>query len=523
MKKIIIGILLVLSVSTNIIQAGCGDVCIPDLCGNTCTVCTHTTFVPRVMAQNLVLEDGLFFYYQWHLPCCDSECPPWVSLEVAAPYYFRSTNSHRLARYFLPGCQDCATVGQNNTSDISSLWLGIIAPAATPFQSTICIEPKRSVIGGAFKLFFDFGAYDSCYCNWWASIFVPVQQVRHDLNITETISPTSGTPIVPPSFPNVISALNNPAWMYGKLSPCRLKKTGVDDICLRLGYNFIRDEEDLLGIYGVVFAPTGRGTKAEYLFEPLVGSKHVGVGLGLNADYTFYECGSTSADIMVDARYARFFKAHEIRSIDLFNGDWSRYLLVALPTDPTTPLPGINFFTQRVEVNPRNMFEVWAAASFNYCNFHFEVGYDFWYRSKEKISLADEDLGVGIYDIAYNPLTTCQISESCAKICQSVPTLPGAPTSDLVFVTVKNSNAINKGTVLADGSSCASIPCSYLNLNSAGNPRALSSTVYGAISYDCCLCCEYPVMIGIGGQYEFAHRKSALSQYGVWLKSAISF
>ena len=150
------------------------------------------------MAQNLVLEDGLFFYYQWNLPCCDRECPPWISLEVTAPYYFKSTNGHKLARYFLPGCQECVTVGQNNTSDISSLWLGIIAPATTPFESTICIDPKRSVIGGAFKLFFDFGAFDSCYHNWWASIFVPVQQVRHDLNITETISPTSGTPIVPP-------------------------------------------------------------------------------------------------------------------------------------------------------------------------------------------------------------------------------------------------------------------------------------------------------------------------------------
>ena len=61
-----------------------------------------------------------------------------------------------------------------------------------------------------------------------------------------------------------------------------------------------------------------------------------------------------------------------------------------------------------------------------------------------------------------------------------------------------------------------------LNLNSAAQPQALSSTVYAAISYDCCAC-NYPVMIGVGGQYEFAHRISALSQYGVWLKTAISF
>ena len=68
-------------------------------------------------------------------------------------------------------------------------------------------------------------------------------------------------------------------------------------------------KQNLLGLYGLLFIPTGRGTKAEYLFEPLVGSKHVGPGLGLIGDYTFYECGATSIDAMIDARYAYFFKA----------------------------------------------------------------------------------------------------------------------------------------------------------------------------------------------------------------------
>lgn len=521
MKKILIGFLLLWGATEQMNAANCAEICNPDLCGNTCTTCAHTTFVPRLMSQNLVLENGLFFYNQFHLPCCDRECPPWVSLQIAAPYYFKSTNGRQIGRYFMPGCENCAVVGQNNTSDISSLWLGIIAPVETPFESTICIEPKRSVIGGAVRLFFDFGAYDPCYCNWWASIFVPIQQVRHDLNIVERISSNSGDPIIPPSFPNVISALNNPEWEYGKFSPNKLKRTGVDDISLRIGYNFVRNEEDLLGLYGLLFIPTGRGTKAEYIFEPIVGSKHVGLGLGLIADYTFYQCEATSIDFMLDARYARFFKHDEIRSIDLYNGDWSRYLLVAQPSNPAAPLSGINFFTKEVGVNPRNMFEVWAAFSFNYCNFHFEAGYDFWYRSKEKLSLADQDLGVGIYDIAYDPFNTCQISASCARICQSVPTVPGAPLSDVTFVTVKHSNTIDD--IFVADSNCSNIPCSYLNLNSAAHPRALSSTVYGAISYDCCLCCEYPMMIGVGGQYEFAHRKSALAQYGVWLKTAISF
>ena len=58
---------------------------------------------------------------------------------------------------------------------------------------------------------------------------------------------------------------------------------------------------------------------------------------------------------------------------------------------------------------------------------------------KKKFRCLMKILGVGIYDIAYDPYTTCQISASCAKICQSVPTLPGAPASDTTFVIVQNS------------------------------------------------------------------------------------
>jgi hypothetical protein len=151
-------------------------------------------------------------------------------------------------------------------------------------------------------------------------------------------------------------------------------------------------------------------------------------------------------------------------------------------------------------------------------------------RSKEKIQLPDLSLGVGIFDIAQRSAVTgiCPITAHCARICQAVPGT-GAPVSDTTFTPVQNSKAINKQGTQRDGSSCCPVycaqtnQCSYLNLDSAANPKALTSTIYAAASYDCCMCCEYPVMIGFGGQYEIAHRNSALSQYGVWLKTAISF
>ncbi len=497
------------------------------VCGTFCNISDHTTLVPRLMAENSVLELALHNYYDWYHPEC-SDCRSWVNVEITAPYYFKSTREKRLAGYFLPNCQNCITIGKNNTSDISSPWLELFSAfGQPPFSSTVCIAPTRKVIGGALRLFFDFGAWsDNCGCmqDWWATIFIPVQQVRHNLHLTEIPTPGSGAAVYY-SINNAIEALNNPAWLFGKWSPTTLKKSGVDDISVKVGYTFHKSAGHAAG-YGLLFIPTGRGTKAEYLFEPLVGGNHVGLGLGFNGDYLMYDCGSTSIDLMLDIRYAYFFKRKETRSIDLFNGDLSRYLLVAQSTNTTAALPGINYFTQQVSVIPGSMLELWTGISFNRCNWHVEVGYDFWFRSKEKLSLADEDLGVGIFDIAARP-PTCPVTASCARICQAIPGT-GAPTSDTTFTTVSNSNAINEQGVTPAGTNCCTTfcaqpnQCSYLNLNSAANPRALTSTVYGAISYDCCVC-DYPAMIGVGGQYEFAHRRSALSQYGVWLKTAISF
>jgi hypothetical protein len=479
-KKINLLVMLFLFLCNNLVQA---------MCSTECNISSHTTFVPRTMAQNLVLELALDNYYTYHIMPEAGECS-WLSLQVTAPYFFKSNKKHKLSEYFLPKCQRCIAVGQNNVSDVSTPWLEIISPASAPFSSTICLHPTRTVIGGAVRLFFDFRSFFSdsdCWQNWWASIFIPIQQVRHDLHIQETPNLGSGSPTVPPSFPNVIAALNNPAWIYGKFSPKKLKRTGIDDICIKLGIDFIRNDCRHLGVYGLVFVPTGRGPDARYLFEPLVGTKYPGVGVGFNFDSEIYACNDRSIDFMVEGRYAHLFKHKELRSIDLFNGDWSRYLLVVTPTNTANPLPGINFFTQEVSVHPRSFYEVWAAFSFNCCNWHLEFGYDFWMRSKEKIKLADKDLGVGIYDIAFNPSIACPVSAHCARICQGVPTLPDAPVSDTTFTTVKNSKAINKEGTQRDGTSCCPVycaqanQCSYLNLDSAANPRALSSTIYGAI------------------------------------------
>lgn len=488
-----------------------------DTCSTTCTICSHSAFIPRPFSQNSMLELSLQDYDLLHYyPGIAYECCPWITLQGSI-FYFQSTKRVDIAEYFLPGCDECMRVGQNNTSDISSPWFTITRPDDDPFTSKYCIEPQRIAAGGALKWYMDFSflwqdTQDCWYKNWWVSIFMPIVYVRHSLNPDELL--TSGQGTTQGSFATVTQALNNPDWRFGKV-PCKSQtKTGIDGINIKLGLNIIDTACGHVGAYSIFFAPTSSGTKSRTLFEPLVGTNHAGLGAGLNIDYRLSVNEVNSFTLLADIRYAYFFKKQEVRSIDLFNGDWSRYILVATDAQRSVPLPGINFFTQHVDITPRGNLDAWIALHYQECDWDFELGYDCWWRQSEKIALRCACPPVAIYDVVGDP----KISASQAKICQAVAG-DDAPPSDLVFTPV----SCKQPQLNDDCCTTLAAHASVLNLESAASPRALTNTVYGAFGYHFLLYCENPMHIGLGGSYEFAHTDSALSQAGLWLKGSISF
>ena len=490
----------------------CASSCNSNSCCDSNNFHSRTFFRPRSLSQNLALEESLTYYNQ-HMEEQD-ECN-WFDFGVVAPIYYRSTKSKRVGEFFAPGCSNCVTVGQNNSSDVSSAWLNLLAPLDTPFESTLCLKGRREVIGGAFQLRVDFGHWfndsDECGCwwkNWWVSVFLPVVQVRHNLSLCEN-GTNNG---IIPGYQNVTQALTNPDLCYGKLYTCQKRKSGVDDVAIKVGLDALECECLDFGAYFMIFAPAGHESKAQYLFEPTLGSGgHTGLGFGVTTDTRFWECDENSWAAMLEARYAYFLKHNEHRVFDLCaNGEWSRYLQAVCESDVVAPFPATNVLSREVSVTPRSMFELWAAVHHSRCSWNIEVGYDFWYRQSEKVRLSCErscpescpcgvvcNGDVGILDIA----GCCpRVSASTATISAAIRG-PGQPVSDVVFVPLIDAD---------------------LNLSSGTMPSALSSTLYGAVSYDYCLC-DHTGLIGVGGSYEFGHRDAALSQYGVWLKLALDF
>ena len=465
--------------------------------------CSHTFFRSRPESQDGVLEYALH-KYDWYRRI-NEPCPQGMAFD-ASVFYMQSTKGHKLARYFLPHGQSSLRIGENNTDDISAPWLGIVTPTDTPFESVVCIKPKRKAVGATFKWYFDGDAYFSQ--NWcvhpWLQVFVPVIHVEHKLHFKEKV--LSSVEGQAPSFANATEAFNNPAWNYGKLNNCKHKKTGVDDVSIKLGANVIQNDCHNFGIYGVIFAPTGTRSKAHYLFEPTIGAgrRHTGLGVGITGFHDLWACGEKSLTFLGDVRYAYFLKGRERRSIDLKNGEWSRYLLVSdvaqLNDNVITALPGINFFTRPVDVTPRGAIDAWFALHYSHCCYNIEVGYDFWWRQKEKLCIRPCPSDIAILDIA----TGCppgRTSASTAVISAAMPGT-GEPLHDATIVPFTDAD---------------------FNASSAACPRAMSSKIYAAGSYDFTWFSCYPGMVGLGASYEFAHKKSALSQWGIWATTNVSF
>ena len=437
--------------------------------------CESHQFIPRSITTDLVYTD-LNNYYLRHK---QEDGPKFIY--SGNFIYERSNKSDTLGSAFLlkNGC-NCVSVNQNAPADINSNWLGLAnLDPANPFAANFCISPQRSVFAYYSYLYFDLSDW---VCGMWADIATSVLNVRHKLNCCEV----GNTASVCPGIQTVSDALNNPLYRFGKFdcgNCCDdLHRTGVDDIQVRLGYERSWcDDEHIWGGYLIGTIPTGRKPNAEHVFEPLIGSRHGSLGVGLNG---FYQAWCNDQDhsiaLMLDANYRYVFKRNECRTFDLCNnGAFSRFLLVADEADTATALPGINFFTQNIDVTPRSTVQLWLAMNYERCDYNLEAGYNFFWRQKETIACPC-DLGatIGVYELGC-PGPGCT-SASTAKISDG----PNEITPDAAFVALTPND---------------------LNLWSGAADTALSNKFYASVATHGTFCDCVDWNIAFGGSYEFVN------------------
>jgi hypothetical protein len=192
---------------------------------------------------------------------------------------------------------------------------------------------------------------------------------------------------------------------FSRMNTRHLSETRLAEITAALGYNFLLDEDYYLGFNIRTAAPTGNTPKAQWLFEPIVGNgHHWELGIGMDSSWCVWRSEEEDQNVTMylDATLTHLFKTTQIRTFDLHCKPLSRYMLATKFSAPADNLivgstipdaqfanvftPVANLTTGPCSVSANVQGEVTWKVAYTRENFQWDIGYNFWGRSCQKIS-----------------------------------------------------------------------------------------------------------------------------------------
>jgi hypothetical protein len=493
-------------------------------------------FKPRSVADNAArdiagIHQFIYDYYQ----------PDFFTLISVTPAFNHSLRSDLLAiNFFGTNCFDIvgSQVGASLTTPPERRYNTLLADyfgLSPVFESRVRVAPQIINTTLMFDGYFGLNGFcDGLY----ARIQLPVAWTRWSMHVKEDVlHPTTADDVFPAEYMDVpaVSPLvhswrgamagNNAVgqitqdYRYGKIACGSLSKHGLAAINIILGYNIAWYEDAHVGIELRVSAPTGNRPTAEYMFEPLIGnSKHWEVGADFTGHVLLWEKdGEQEWNFFGQINATHFCKSKQRRSFDLCrNGFFSRYLLLktfdADGNYTNETIPAINVTTLDCSISNAIQLDIVALFGYTYAGFVFDIGYNGWIRSSDKIdilgSIPTETYGIkGIQNVSNAGLPS--------NATQHEATIFGNNFSDQALETDPNSPIF--------------ISTNDLNHLSASTGVAVTSKFFTHIGYSWD-CPSYSPFIGIGGEIEFEGinpRNTArifsptLAQWGVWLKGGV--
>lgn len=308
---------------------------------------------------------------------------------------------------------------------------------------------------------------------------------------------------------------------YGKICGAQTL-SGLAALEMVLGYDFILRETAHVGINFRASAPTGSRPKGTFFFEPRVGcGKNWRIGFGFTGHTQLWEKDNEQELAMwVEANFTTMLKARQTRSFDFCkNGFFSRYILAKEFDEDgifaEKVVPAINFTTLECNVHCSIVVDMVFMFAYHYNDFTFDIGYNGWIRSREKISLREciEPNKYGLKGVQYvvNPVTNQpdNTTESLATIYETGPII----TNGLfpVFINTRD-----------------------INVKSAASPLLITQKLFWNLSYAWphCTSIHSIPFLGIGAEIEFegintrnAYQptNTTMGQASVWLKGGFAF
>ncbi len=350
-------------------------------------------------------------------------------------------------------CGEFLVQGKNVVNRAPNALLGDYAGLPSDYSSVVTVCPKIQNFLVDFNLFL---GLDEWLCGAWFRIHAPVVYAKWNLDYNETKVSGSGVAGYPagyfapaavpvaqlnPTFGAYLAGgvptLNNGV-VFEPLSNSKLcgfnssatssckndcssnsrHRTLLSDIEFAFGWNFWQDEDYHLGLGLVVRAPTGNRINDTFLFEPIIGNgHHWELGGLITSHYTFWRsCDyDQSLGLYVDAWITHLFKTTQWRSFDLTasRGLNNRYMLAEQFTTANVTVGGAgagnvasaqfdgiyspvaNLTFQGVRVSVPVQADVVAMFNYTNCAWTWDLGYNFWGTSCEKIETCRNNILTG--------------------------------------------------------------------------------------------------------------------------------
>jgi hypothetical protein len=489
--------------------------------------------------------------------------------------------------------------GRAKTDVLSDYW-GL----PSDFKSVVNFNP---VITNFLMDFGWFHGLDAWVPGLYYRVHMPIVHAKWDLHMHENVK-SAGTPFntsesadptyQPATYPagylgpnrillndsipqNMVQAfegkkmfgdVGNPL-QYGKIFGRQLL-TRASELQLAIGWNYFEHSWWHAGAQVRCAMPAGNRSQAEFLFEPMVGNGgHWELGIGLSGHVQLWQnCnGQHTVALYSDFNVTHLFNATEKRSFDFTqNGPGSRYMLIADIEAPALDLfldnagtvlaqnqyqrrlmPAINKTTLDVNIGIAAQIDWVIKAAWQWKNMELDLGYNFWYLSKEKIDgcipfqsnrfgLKGDAQLYGFNGTNATPLNATQHDAT-------VQAGQGAGNGNYENTNADNSqpaygtggailNNLTVQDVLALGIASNPVNLSNpaillkdtdLNLCSGLMPHAISHKIFMHVNYAWHGRADFTPYLGGGGAVEFASNcfatNSAHSQWFLWIKGGLSY
>jgi len=440
-------------------------------------------------------------------------------------YYSESTNKNDLGKYFAPKDASSFTAQIGGALAAGAIDLGQMihdasaARGAAAQNNTISLQPVTRTYGVNFDYAQCLGKIlDGLYLG----VKLPVQKVENDMGLSVTgpqadaikkylagnlSAATLAGAGVAPGLLGGAGQVNDWNSSQAALSALKINGkqsvTGIADIDVTLGYNFIRNEDWKAGLGIDLGIPTGNNVDGKNLFEPVYGSAHWSLGLNAHVCGTVWRGDNQKLSVHAKLAYAYGFKATEKRFVGT-NEDLSQYVLVGkfgpdrrqqYQAQANSGITGLG--TQDVDVTPGNMFRANVGASYHNGGLVFGLGYQPGWNDAESVSkkatLADNTIGTLFSGTAVGD------------------------NNPRVF------GLANPPAVAADnGANGARTGVNNADVTPDAQPSRLEHRIGANLGYTFKEW-EYPVSLALGGHYGFAGNNATAEQWAISLSAGIGF